>query len=98
RVHRRIACKVKRKRRLTNRRSCCKNDKVRILPAIRHAVKRCESRWNTSHILILVTQVFNSLYCLYEYRIDSIEILPKVIVGDLEEFVFRIVQQIEYIS
>ena len=44
-----------------------------------------------------MTKIFNTLNGFYQYRINSIKIFAKVIIGNLEQFAFRIIQQIKNI-
>ena len=43
-------------------------------------------------------QVFNALDRFDQDGIDAVEVLPEVVVGDLEKLAFRIIQQVEHIG
>src|SRR5688572_21053841 len=93
----RIACEVQCESRFTNCGTCSENDKVGILPPIRYTVQPGESTWYAGKIVIPAPQVFDTLNRLHQYAIDGIEIFTQVIIGDLEELAFCVIQQVEYI-
>src|SRR6202000_1663482 len=46
-------------------------------------------------LVLLVSQVLYALNSLYQYGVDTVKILPEVVIGDLEQLALGIVQQIE---
>src|SRR5688572_33079552 len=60
-VHDSIARKVQCKCCFTNRRTCSKDDQIRILPSIGDTIQTGKSTRNTCHIFILMTEVLDTL-------------------------------------
>ena len=79
-----ISGKIQRECCFTNWRTSCKDNQVRILPSISYPVKACEPGGDSGNVLILVTEIFNSLDGFYQYPVNGIKIFPEVIVRNLE--------------
>src|SRR6185295_6166834 len=75
-----------------------KNNEVGSLPSIGDVIQGGVAAWHTCDIFIFMTEVFNPLDRFYEHRVDSVEIAAKVIVGDLKQFAFCIIEQVKYIG
>src|SRR4026207_1870536 len=93
-----ISCKVQCEGRFTNRRSCRKNNEFSVLPAISNSVKRSKTTWHPGYVFVFMTEIFDTLNCFYQNRIDSIKILAQVIAGYFKQLAFCIIQQIENIG
>ena len=94
-VHGSIACQVKGESGFTHGRPRSQDDKIRILPAIGHFIELGKSTGNTGYIFVLMPHIFDTLNGFYQHRIDGIEVFTQVIVGNLKEFSFGIIQQIK---
>src|SRR6201999_1896919 len=88
---------VERKSRFTDCRPGSEDYEVGRLPAVRDPVQTGKPAGDPGDLFLLVPQVFDALDRLDQHRIDTVEVLPKVVVGDLEQLAFRVVKQIEHI-
>src|SRR6185437_11794935 len=98
RMERRVACEIERKSRLTDGGSRGEDDQVGTLPSVGHLIETGEAAGHAGDLVLSVTQVFDTLNGLDQYGVDAVEILTKVVVGDLEKFAFRVIEQIENVG
>src|SRR6185312_9006359 len=96
-IERSIAGQVESESRFTYRRPCRQDDQIGTLPAIGYLVQRWETAGYPGDLVLLVPQVFDALDGLHQHGVDAIEILTQVVIGDLEELAFGVVEQVENI-
>ena len=89
-----VACDVERKCGFSGGRAGTQNDKVRFLESGKLVIKLLESRGDTAQAIASRMKLLDALEGALQFVFDSQKILRHRLLGDREDFLFNIVQEI----